>query len=120
MFKVPEKYRVGQGFFKTTAEDGNNGAFLVMCSGRLLRCIASDGDDWNHVSVSLPNRCPTWDEMSFVKNQFWGEDDTVIQFHPKKSQHINNHRFCLHLWQKQGQEHELPPSDMVGLKELNL
>lgn len=47
--------------------------------------IASWGGGWEHVSVSLSNRCPTWEEMCMVKDIFWGEDECVIQFHPPKS-----------------------------------
>lgn len=40
--------------------------------------IASWGGGWEHVSVSLSNRCPTWEEMCMVKDIFWGEDECVI------------------------------------------
>lgn len=60
----------------------------------ILRAIVSDGDykaaglpkefAWEHVSVSLAHRCPSWEEMCFVKSLFWKEEETVIQFHPKK------------------------------------
>lgn len=72
--------------------------------------------EWQHVSVSLPNRCPTWSEMALVKSLFWSEDETVVQFHPKKSEYVNNHPHCLHLWRKNGQEFELPPSILTGIK----
>lgn len=45
--------------------------------------IASWGGGWEHVSVSLSNRCPTWEEMCMVKDIFWGEDECVIQFRPR-------------------------------------
>jgi len=32
--------------------------------------IASDGMDWEHVSVSLPNRTPNWREMGLSKIYF--------------------------------------------------
>jgi len=101
------------------------GLFLIdgPC-GRELRIIASSGDEelqifWEHVSVSLPNRCPNWPEMSFVKDLFWNEEETVMQLHPPKSQWINNHPFCLHLWRPLNAEIPLPPSETVGTKELN-
>jgi hypothetical protein len=47
-----------------------------------LRVIASDGKGWEHISVSLPNRCPNWREMCFIKSLFWDEEDVVIQYHP--------------------------------------
>ena len=34
--------------------------------------IASWAGGWEHVSVSLRNRCPTWDEMCLVKDIFGG------------------------------------------------
>lgn len=94
-------------------EDGNNGAFLISFRSYGLQVIASDGEGWDHVSVSLLSRCPNWEEMCFIKDLFWGEDETVIQFHPKKSEYVNNHPYCLHLWRKQGIEHELPPAAFV-------
>ena len=40
--------------------------------------------DWEHVSVSLPDRCPTWEEMCFIKDLFWNSDECVVQYHPPK------------------------------------
>lgn len=94
---------------------GNNGFFQIPFEGRLLNVMASDGMGWDHVSVSLQNRCPNWREMSYVKSLFWDDSETVAQFHPKKSEYINNHPHCLHLWKQQGVEFELPPSITVGL-----
>ena len=54
-FLVPEKYRVKTGPVASTAQDGNNGAFVIK-SIKLktpLYCIASDGFGWEHVSVSV-------------------------------------------------------------------
>lgn len=67
-----------------------------------------DGDRWEHASFSFQNRCPTWDEMCEIKDIFWGEDETVIQFHPKKSAYINVYPYALHLWKKIGEDFELP------------
>ena len=87
--------------------DRHYGRLEVMSSG------SGQEDGWEHVSVSLSSRTPTWDEMCYVKNLFWREDETVIQFHPKKSKYANRSPFCLHLWRKEGQEHELPPDECV-------
>jgi hypothetical protein len=92
------------------------GAFQVPFKGQDLRVIASDGEGWDHVSVSLPNRCPTWEEMCRIKDLFFDEDETVVQFHPKKSEYVNCHPYCLHLWRSQDQEAVLPPSILVGPK----
>lgn len=80
-----------------------------------LRIVSSgSGSDWEHVSVSCQDRCPTWGEMCQVKDLFWSDEETVIQFHPKKSSYINAHEFCLHLWKRRGDNHPLPPSNLIA------
>src|SRR5262245_27994585 len=90
---------------------GMNGAFEVTGSKGKLYVIASDQKGWEHVSVSPAknDRTPTWEEMAFIKGLFWGEEETVIQYHPPKSQYVNNHPFVLHLWKPIEQEIPLPP-----------
>lgn len=66
-----------------------------------LRVFASDGMGWDHVSVSLRTRCPTWDEMEMVKRLFFKPDETAMQLHVPESDHINDFEFCLHLWRPQ-------------------
>lgn len=103
---------------------GMAGAFEVIGpKGSMLRIIASDGtsdicDGWEHVSVSVAKRCPNWPEMHFVKTLFWDDDEIVVQFHPPKSEYVNNHPHCLHLWRDTRNGHRLPPSILVGFKEL--
>lgn len=118
-FHVPNQYRLLTGRFGSTDSYGNNGAFFVPlrpgCTP--LRIIASDQLGWEHVSVSFPHRCPTWDEMHAVKELFWDAEDCVIQYHPPRSEYVNNHPFCLHLWRPVDQSIPQPPSYMVGVKE---
>lgn len=117
MFFANEKHRVKKGALATTKKDGPNGLFKI----RLKKVndpfiiIASDGAGWEHVSVSLPNRCPTWEEMVYIKNQFWARDDCVIQFHPPESEYINNHPYCLHLWRQIGATIAMPDKSLVGI-----
>jgi hypothetical protein len=76
--------------------------------------IFSSGGGWEHASVSLENKkMPCWDELCFVKDLFWDESETVVQFHPKKTDHVNIMTTCLHLWKKVGEEYELPKRFMV-------
>lgn len=84
-----------------------------------LRIVSSGAKDegcrgWEHVSVSLPHRCPTWSEMCRVKALFWGDDEAVIQFHPPKRDYINRHPYCLHLWKQVGVNANLPPRELIG------
>jgi hypothetical protein len=85
--------------------------------------IADDGSDldtgWEHVSVHKIydwNRyIPTWIEMCFIKDMFWDEEDCVIQFHPKKSEYVNNMDTVLHLWRPTNIEIPRPPKILVGV-----
>lgn len=114
MFHVPEKFRVRQGRMSSTEENGNNGAFVVPLNfGQRVNVIASDGEGWEHVSVSRTDRVPTWDEMCQVKDIFWDDNDTVVQYHPAKCNYVNNHPNCLHLWRFAGAEFPTPPIWMV-------
>ncbi len=70
------------------------GAFQFMgpCGTYLTVISSGEGDDgWQHVSCSTEHCCPNWQEMCFVKDAFWNEEEIVFQLHPKKSDYINNH-----------------------------
>lgn len=116
MFHVPEKFRAS--FIGTqlerSAEDGNNGAFILVGPYGTLKAIASDGAGWEHVSVSTRDRVPTWQQMCWVKDLFWDAEDAVIQFHPPKSEYVNCHPYTLHLWRPVGIGFPRPPYILVG------
>jgi len=78
-FHVPEKFRVKTGPMRSDKSYGNNGAFLVssLKLKRRLQVICSDQEGWEHVSVSIHDRMPTWEEMNFIKNLFWDEDEYI-------------------------------------------
>lgn len=112
MFQVPEKYRIKGGIMASDHTFGNNGKFQVGA----FEIIASDGEGWEHVSVSLPNRCPTWEETCAIKKLFWHPGDCVVQYHPPEKDYVNCHPYCLHLWRPTNQEIPTPPAWMVGPK----
>ena len=118
-----ERGRVRTGPYGSDPGDTFGAFFIDGPCGRRLKIVASSGDisvgvDWEHVSVSLDNRCPNWPEMCFVKSLFWDDEETVMQLHPPKSKWINNHPYCLHMWRPLNQEIPLPPDITVGNKEL--
>lgn len=116
-FRVPNEFRIKDGHFISTDKDGNNGAFLFSKNGYDFFVIASDGAGWDHVSVSINrNRTPSWEQMCYVKDLFWTPDETVIQYHPRCEDYVNNAPNCLHLWRSQTEKHELPPSILVGIR----
>jgi hypothetical protein len=83
---------------------GNNGFFRIPFGRETLACQISEGGGWDHVSVSLPHRCPTWEEMCFIKELFFRDDETCFQLHPAKKENISFHPYCLHIWRPQTQE----------------
>jgi hypothetical protein len=76
--------------------------------------IASIGMGWDHVSVSLADRCPTWNEMEYIKRMFFNPLETVMQLHVPASDHINYHPYCLHLWRPLEAIIPRPPASLVG------
>lgn len=112
--------------YGTHPHSGPTGAYLVYTpsatsSDDLLKIIANSACKmsswWEHVSVSCPNRTPTWEEMCYVKDAFWQEGEGVVQFHPPKSQYVNHHPYCLHLWRNLKRPPLMPPSILVGPKK---
>ena len=122
MLHVPNKCRVRKGPMGSDDSNGNNGAFMVPHPNRAssldFSVICSDGMGWEHVSISLRSRTPTWAECCFIKGLFWDDEDLVVQLHPPRSQWINNHNHCLHLWRSVTHTFPVPPGWMVGVQGL--
>src|SRR5687768_16455044 len=101
-WKYLNRHRVRTAMFATNDSDGCNGAFCLMLNGKKVKVIASDGMGWKQVSVSFhdtPTFTPSWEIMCRIKDLFWEPEDVVVQFHPAKSDYVNQHPGCLHLWQ---------------------
>lgn len=92
-------------------DDG--GAWAITRNGVVLRVIASWGGGWDHVSISLHNRCPGWDEMEWVKRLFFKPSEVAMQLHPAESDYVNLHPHCLHIWRPQGAAIPLPKLEFV-------
>jgi hypothetical protein len=109
--------KVGNLDYNSTDADGFNGLFRFVLGTKWIQCLASDGMDWQHVSVVVKDehRPPSWHVMCAIKELFWEADDWVIQFHPPKSKNINIRSDCLHLWRYTGAETKqpIPPAIMV-------
>ena len=112
-----EAGRVRSGPWATTPEWGLSGMFRIQGpSGAELvigahtgdgPMVALDGEDarhivdaptgWEHATVHVEGRLATWQEMCFVKNLFWNEEECVVEYHPPRSEYVNFND-CLHLW----------------------
>lgn len=127
---VPDELERGRDLTTSTREWGWYGRFLVRCRATnidlLLVVSGADADEWRraglpgppweHVSVSVPrkHRCPTWEEMCWVKDLVWEPEECVVQFHPPASEYRNFHPYCLHLWKPAGVEVPRPPAVTVA------
>ncbi len=107
--KKIEPCRIVNGPHGSDASIGRYGAFIFR--EKSLRVICSEGEGWDHVSVSRDDRIPTWEEMQWVKELFFKDSEAVMQVHPRS----------LHMWRpNDGREIPLPPSFLVGNKELGV
>ena len=125
--QIIENGRIRTGVMASKTGE-RNGAFHVQRRGTpdKLTIISSDGKWWNeerlpgepweHVSISTPDRCPTWQEMSWVKSMFFEDTETVVEFHVPKADHIKFHPFVLHLWRLTKSAFPMPPSICLGPK----
>lgn len=108
-----EKFRFDHPFYIKEPEGSIQGSFMIPYGNKTLAVISGRGDGWDHVSVSLRHRTPTWEEMNWIKDLFFEKEETVIQFHPPKSQYINIGKTALHMWRPWHQEIKLPPTYML-------
>ena len=95
------------GRFLTESEDG-----VVFTLGG-LKVIASWGADWEHVSVSVNKRLPTYAEMIRVKRFCFKADEYAVEYHVPVKNHININPCVLHLWRPTVAVLPVPPEYMV-------
>lgn len=105
-----EKFRV-----RLAGELGDDSNGIIDWKPEGLRIQFSNGFGWEHVSVSRRKRMPTYEDMDKVKRLFWCDDETVMQLHVDRADHVNCHPYCLHLWRPIGVEIPRPPSILVGV-----
>ncbi len=110
-----EQYRQSHPVLGDSSPGANWGYFELTFNGERLRIVSSGtGSEWEHVSVSTPSKCPSWVAMQHVKELFWDDEETVVQFHPKKSAYVNFHPHVLHLWKLSGHSAQLPPMHLIA------
>jgi hypothetical protein len=95
------RWRVRKGQMASDETCGWNGHFIVPLEGEIWHVILSDQLGWKHLSVTNAQKkvMPSWNIMCRLKEAFFGDEDWVCQFHPAKEDYVNDHPFCLHLWQ---------------------
>ena len=107
------EYRIE--LYKGVRGNEYNGIFSIPINNKNFIVIASNGLDWEHVSVHIENveRCPKWNEMCQIKEMFFEDEEVVMQLHPKKSEYVNVHPYTLHLWRPIKEKIPTPDRIMV-------
>jgi hypothetical protein len=110
-----ERHRIVNGKLASKDIDGWNGDFLVPLEGGIWHVRISDGWGWRHLSVTSAQTrdLPSWQVMCRLKEMFFSDDSWVVQFHPPKSENINDHPYCLHLWESLETPVPTPPVILV-------
>lgn len=67
-------------------------------NGALKVFVSQDSDEkfW-HLSISHPDRYPTWDEIHSARYELVPDEVTMAMFLPPKSEYVNLHSNCFHL-----------------------
>lgn len=97
-------------------KDGGYGNIYKPASDKPYGTVVwSNGGGWEHVSISPYKHSitPSWDDMCMLKDMFFYDEETVVQFHPPKSEYVNLMENCLHLWRPINGEITTPPNWMV-------
>ena len=99
-----------------TKNDGMGGKYYDKYTGKWLNFIFSYQMGWEHLSVSMPSRTPTWDQMCIMKDIFWNKNEACVEYHPREEDYVNNHKHCLHIWRPTHEPLPTPPSILVGVR----
>ena len=81
--------------------------------GKEFTFVFTWNNGWEHLSVSTQSRCPTWEEMCKFKDMFFNEEEACVEYHPKKSDYVNLHPHCLHIWRPLNEELPIPDKKLV-------
>ncbi|MGI6648121.1 MAG: DUF7694 domain-containing protein [Bacillota bacterium] len=60
--------------------------------------IGSGNYQW-HLSISHPNRYPTWDEIRDARDRFVPDHVTMVMFLLSRADYVNTYENCFHLWE---------------------
>lgn len=66
--------------------------------GETTILLAKEMGKW-HISISHPQRDPTWEEIKHVRYELVPGNATMAMILPPKSEYVNLHVHCFHLWE---------------------
>lgn len=117
---LPKKSQLPYGF-NSPDEDGSHRAAWFAQVGRfqglfVLGLIAIYEDlAWYHVSFSRKDKIPSYQDITMIKDEWFGKDLWAIQVHPKADEHVNIAPTCLHLWSCLEDGFHLPDFRFLGV-----
>jgi len=74
--------------------------------GELTILVGLEGGSW-HLSISHPERYPTWDEIKTARYDLVPHHLTMAMLLPPPDEYVNVHLNCFHL-------HQLLPQELPG------
>ena len=93
-----ELVRRGIWYIRDRRPDGwalrTDTGMTIIASGDVER----DGRRWLHISMSYPDRVPSYDEMIAGMRAILGDDREAYQVFPPRARWVNIDAYCLHLW----------------------
>ena len=93
---------------------GMGGSYKDQDTGDKLNFMFSYQMGWYHLSVSMPDKDPSWVQMCKMKDIFFDDEEECVEYHPKKSEYINVHPHCLHIWRRN------PEDSLESYRDLGL
>lgn len=91
---LPVGWRVGERFVNAVVYRHDQSQMTVIAEVKRY----ADDREWLHVSLSFPDRMPSWETLKSVRDLFVGRERTVLQVLPPAAKYVNKHPYCLHLW----------------------
>lgn len=84
-------------------------------------CKFTSAQGWEHICVSCggngtSKKVPSYEVMCAVKDIFWDEEECCVEYHPRKSQYVNNNEGCLHIWKCIDRDFPEPDPLLVGVQ----
>lgn len=70
-----------------------------------MSVLCSVDGGYMHMSIALPHRYPTWDEILSVRKWAFPDDMECVLVLARASEYVNVHKNCFHVWESRcGQE----------------
>ena len=111
-FGLPKKFDEYRQSFQGHYGDEQNGFIRLPQKGLAIQF--SNGGGWEHVSISRKSKMPSYDDLVWARQIFWGGNTTVMQLFVPAEDHVNVHPYCLHLWRPMEGEIPRPPRWMLA------